>query len=285
MKTPIQRARASLEGLSVGDALGERFFGPPAEVVPRIARREVTPGPWRYTDDTEMALSVYEVLDQIGRIHPGALADAMARRFDITRGYGAGARELLLAFRASASWKKVSTQLFQGEGSYGNGAAMRSGPIGAYFADDLEAVVDNAREAARVTHAHPDGQAGGIAVAVAAALSWRGQFAWAELLELVPAGEVHDGLARAANLDSTTSPEQAARELGSGQNISAADTVPFAIWSAWRNPDDYEECFWSTVAGLGDRDTTCAIAGSIVSLSSNGPPAEWVTRRETLPLE
>ncbi|MGE0490209.1 MAG: ADP-ribosylglycohydrolase family protein [Vulcanimicrobiota bacterium] len=284
MKTPLQRARASLEGLSVGDALGERFFGPPSEVVPRIARREVPPGPWRYTDDTEMALSVYEVLEQIGRINPGALADALARRFDITRGYGAGARELILAFQRSASWREAA-QLFEGEGSYGNGAAMRAGPIGAFFADDLQAVVDNAREASRVTHTHVDGQAGGIAVAVAAALAYHQRFEWPSLLERVPAGQVLDGLTRAAALDPAMEPVQAARELGSGQRISAADTVPFAIWSAWRSPDDYEQCFWATVAGLGDRDTTCAIAGSIVSLSSNGPPAEWVARRETLPLE
>lgn len=283
MMTPIERARASLEGLSVGDALGERFFGPPSEVVPRIARREVPPAPWRYTDDTEMALSVYEVLEQIGSIHPGALADAMARRFDITRGYGAGARELLLAFQRSASWKQAA-QLFEGEGSYGNGAAMRAGPIGAFFADDLEAVIANAREASRVTHTHPDGQAGGIAVALAAALACHQRFEWSTLLERVPPGQVLDGLTRAAALDPAVEPAQAARELGSGQHISAADTVPFAVWSAWTRPRDYEECFWATVAGLGDRDTTCAIAGSIVALSSSGPPADWIASRETLPL-
>jgi hypothetical protein len=38
-----------------------------------------------------------------------------------------------------------------------------------------------------------------------------------------------------------------------------------------------------TVAGLGDRDTTCAIVGGIVALSAGEVPQEWIARRETLP--
>jgi hypothetical protein len=54
----LGRARLSLDGLSVGDAFGERFFGPPGEVLKRISRRELPDAPWTYTDDTEMALSI-----------------------------------------------------------------------------------------------------------------------------------------------------------------------------------------------------------------------------------
>jgi len=51
----IARAFLSLDGLSVGDAFGERFFGPTHEVLQRISRRELPDAPWTYTDDTEMA--------------------------------------------------------------------------------------------------------------------------------------------------------------------------------------------------------------------------------------
>ena len=40
-----ERAWLSLDGLSVGDAFGERFFGPPHEAVQRIARRELSEAP------------------------------------------------------------------------------------------------------------------------------------------------------------------------------------------------------------------------------------------------
>ena len=78
----------------------------------------------------------------------------------------------------------------------------------------------------------------------------------------------------------------AARCLGSGQRVLASDTVPFCLWCAARHLDNYEEAMWTTVAGLGDRDTTCAIVGAIVALSA-GPasiPKEWLEAREPLRL-
>lgn len=60
--TRIARARLSLDGLSLGDAFGERFFGDPDRVADAIAARSLPRGPWGYTDDTVMALAVFEVL-------------------------------------------------------------------------------------------------------------------------------------------------------------------------------------------------------------------------------
>ena len=42
---------------------------------------------------------------------------------------------------------------------------------------------------------------------------------------------------------------------------------------------------WQTVSALGDRDTTCAIVGGIVSLQVGQAeiPAEWRDAREPLP--
>ena len=46
---------------------------------------------------------------------------------------------------------------------------------------------------------------------------------------------------------------------------------------------DFEEALWRTIAGMGDRDTTCAIVGGIVGLSSRQVPTAWIARRESLP--
>src|SRR5580700_351423 len=45
--------------------------------------------------------------------------------------------------------------------------------LGAYFADDFEALLKQAHLSALITHSHPEGIAGAIAVALAAALAWR----------------------------------------------------------------------------------------------------------------
>ena len=44
------------------------------------------------------------------------------------------------------TWRSASPQLFGGVGSFGNGAAMRVAPLGAFFADDLNQVVEQTRQ-------------------------------------------------------------------------------------------------------------------------------------------
>jgi ADP-ribosylglycohydrolase len=289
--TDRERALLSLCGLSVGDALGERFFGPPARVLQWIAARELPRAPWRWTDDTQMALSVTEELLEDGHLDPDRLALRFARRYDPERGYGSGAHRLLQAIGAGMPWRLAASSLFGGEGSYGNGGAMRVAPLGAFFADDLDAAVAAAADSARVTHAHPEGIAGTIALAVAAAVAWRqgaagtldGRALLDEVLARTPAGETADGLRTAAQLDPNTSPEVAAERLGSGQRVSSQDTVPFALWCSARHLDSFEEAFWHTVQGLGDRDTTCAMVGGIVALSARRVPEAWINAREAIP--
>ena len=283
----------SLTGLSVADALGETFFAAGSELFNRIERREVPPARWRYTDDTEMSLSIVETLWRYGRIDPDELAQGFARRFTPWRGYGAGAYRLLTNLQRGANWRTEASQMFGGSGSYGNGAAMRIAPLGAYFADDLEAVRENAILSAQPTHTHPEGIAGAVAVAVAAALAFRVgegesmqpvQFLQ-QVVENVPESETRNGIQQAVEIPVTVSAMKVARQLGAGYKISAQDTVPFALWCAAHHLEDYEETFWATVSGLGDMDTTCAIACGIVALSARqrGIPVAWLEAREPFP--
>ncbi len=171
---------------------------------------------------------------------------------------------------------------------------MRAPPIGAYFADDLERVMLEAERSAVITHAHPEGVAGAVAVALATARAWlcrdrtlkpsRTTFLDSVIRDL-PSSEVKSRLERARNLPLNTSPELAAMILGSGAEISAQDTVPFSLWCAAGSLGHFEDALWNTVSGLGDRDTTCAIVGGIVALSdSSALPQPWLEAREVLPL-
>ncbi|MGW9045700.1 ADP-ribosylglycohydrolase family protein [Streptomyces lydicus] len=286
-------ARTSLEGLAYGDAFGERFFPRlrPLHASRRlIADRTAPPEPrWHWTDDTAMALDLLAVLETHGEVVAQPLAQRFAAtyRADPGRGYGSGMHALLPRVAADPhAWEELAGLLFGGEGSLGNGAAMRVAPLGAWFHDDLDRVVDQAARSARVTHAHPQGVAGAVAVAVAAALSARGETpALGTVADHTPAGPVRDGLLRAAGLPPATGPGQAAAELGSGRQIRADDTVPFALWCAARHPDDLESALWATVAGFGDVDTTCAVTGGVVAARTGvtALPEEWRARREPLP--
>lgn len=170
---------------------------------------------------------------------------------------------------------------------------MRVTPLGAYFADDLSLVVEQADLSAQVTHSHMEGRVGAIAVAVAAALACRSRDAQVRpdqynflnnVLRFIPASEVAENVRRARDLPAGSSLEIAVATLGNGYNVTAQDTVAFALWCAAQQLDNYEEAFWLTVEGLGDRDTTCAIVGGIVACYTGleGIPEEWLRSREQL---
>jgi ADP-ribosylglycohydrolase len=287
----IARARQSLTGLAIGDAFGETLVGEPGVIARRIARRlHAMHTPWRWTDDTAMAASVVEVLAAEGMIDADALAAAFVRRWraDPDRGYGLGAAQLLAQLAGGSSWQEAAPALFRGRGSYGNGAAMRVAPIGAYWAEHLARACDDAARAARVTHTHPDGVAGAIAVAAAAALVTRGVRGAALLAQIVavtPPGVVATRLAQARDLDATTAPRDVADLLGSGLDVAAHDTVPFALWVAAHHADQYEDALWIVTSVDGDRDTLGAIVGGIAVMAGglDGIPVLWRAACEPLP--
>ncbi|MBI3881469.1 MAG: ADP-ribosylglycohydrolase family protein [Verrucomicrobia bacterium] len=293
----LGRALLSLEGLSVGDAFGECFFTDRTIVEGRIAGRHAPPAPWFYTDDTIMARSIVRVLAEQGRIEQDLLASHFAAEYsrEPNRGYGSTAASTLRAISFGAPWQKMTAEVFDGAGSMGNGAAMRAAPIGAYFADDVEAVIREASLSAEITHWHPDGKAGAIAIAMAAA--WVVNHAGNRKIdakdlvsfvhENTPDGETRKGLKKALDIKLTSPTDAAAVMLGNGHKIISANTVPFCVWSAAKHLDDYEEALWATVGCFGDRDTTCAIVGSIVVLSVGqlGVPDQWQSSREPLGVE
>jgi len=279
------RALGALLGTAVGDSLGDQLHLP-ADHSSMVERR-LPPAPWRWTDDTAMACSVLHVLVRYGEIDADALAASFVAHYDVDRGYGRGVDTMMREIGNGASLRELARSSFGGTGSWGNGAAMRVAPIGAWFSDDLVTAAWQADLSARVTHTHPAGVAGAVAVAVAAAASPRCTPAelFAAVLDLVPAGDVREGIVTARDLPPSTSAVEAAGVLGNGRQISAADTVPLALWLAARHLDDYPEAVWSAAAVAEDVDTMCAIVGGIVAtrVGVAGVPREWRLASEPLP--
>ncbi len=163
---------------------------------------------------------------------------------------------------------------------------MHAAPICGFFAGQPRVAAEQARLAAAVTHTHPEGQAGAVAVAAAASLAAGNARAGVPfiraILEFVPASITRDAIEAAAWLPAVDI-SRAVTELGSGQRVSAQDTVPFCIWSASQHLEDFALAMWSTVRGGGDSNMPCAIVGGIVALSSGAVPLEWLAHREPLP--
>jgi ADP-ribosylglycohydrolase len=291
----LARARVALEGLSVGDGFGEQFFYlTPDRAASHIEYRAMPLRSWEYTDDTQMALSIYSVLLRFGEIDQERLIQDFARHYEPRRKYGASMRGLFTQIVAGVGWQKAASSLFDGQGSYGNGAAMRAAPLGAYFADDLDMAVENARRSAEVTHSHEEGIAGAIAVTIAAAFAWRlrGESTLLSssefidrVISYVPTSEVRSKLREARDLRPSLGAGIVAAMLGNGSQISAPDTVPFAIWCAIEHLTNFEDALWATTSVGGDMDTNCAIVGGIIACYTGveGIPQAWRESREALP--
>lgn len=287
-------ARTSLLGLSVGDAFGETFFGPIDEISVRLNSRVLLSGTWPFTDDTVMGIGVYNILSWCGAIDQGQLAKEFAANYlaDENRGYGATARRILRNISEGGNWKEESASVFDGMGSAGNGAAMRSGPIGAYFHENTTEVIEQARLAAMVTHAHEEGVAGGIAVALAACICTRyglnkqplpADIFYDFVIDNMPDSKVSSKIQKAKTLPANYDIRTIVSVLGNGTNLSADDTVPLALWCVANNTGSYEEAIWTGVQALGDRDTIAAIIGSIVVLSAGADsiPPHWIKQAES----
>lgn len=291
----MQRAFLSLEGLAIADAVGEMLAYRHYQA-PNIIEQGLPAGPWFRTDDSEMAISIVEGLKLYGYVHQDALARRFAWRYEREpdRGYGSMTRAQLNEINRGGDWRQGAANAFGGQGSMGNGGAMRVAPLGGYFADDLKRLADEARASALVTHTHPEGVAGTIAVAIAAAVAWQTRNApnnqrvkqlFDAVLEFTPESKTRRGILIASQTPANVEVEAVAKALGNGSLVTGPDTVPFALWSAAQHLDDYVCAMKQTIVAGGDCDTNAAIVGGIVSLSVgyDGIPAEWRNQKEPLP--
>jgi ADP-ribosylglycohydrolase len=291
----IERMKLSLDGLSLGDALGEMLSYQAHTAPRRLAENHLPPEPWFHTDDTEMAISIVAILKSHGYVHQDALAKRFARRFerDPDRGYGKMTRIQMREIIAGAKWQDTAANAFSGQGSMGNGSAMRVAPLGAYFAGDLERCADEARASSQVTHSHPEGVAGAIAVAIAAAMAWelrsntaadRVRIFFDAVLRHTPESKVRRGIFLASTTPPQTSLIDVAQALGNGSLVTAPDTVPFCVWMAAHHFDNFVYAVGKTVSVGGDCDTNAAIVCGIVALSAGQEkiPTEWLKAREPI---
>ena len=276
-----------LLGTAVGDALGL-----PAEGLSRGRIRRAWRGEWRHrflfgrgmlSDDTEHALFVAQAL----LAHPdeaAAFQRCLAwklRLWLLGAPAGIGLATLKAILRL---WVGFSPDR-SGVRSAGNGPAMRSAIIGAYFADDAGQRRAFVAAATRLTHTDPKAETAALAVAEAAA--------WI-VKEAESTGALLDGLSGLGNDDewqaicrrlgeslaAGKSVQEFADWLGLQDGVSgyAYHSVPVALYAWMRHPQDFRAALESALDCGGDTDTVGAMVGALAG-GQTGPGGirrDWV---------
>lgn len=183
----LTRVEGCLLGAVVGDSLGGRVEGMQVGAVrdrypDSASLAALTPG--AYGAATEMTVAVAESLAEFPDFSGPDMARRLCARRSAGRAYGQGTVTALERLGRGAAWNEAGLAVGGvGRTSYGNGAAIRSAPVGLLFGDDVDMLRWVAEEGAGITHAHTLGAEGAVlhALAVATALASAGR-------ELSPAG-------------------------------------------------------------------------------------------------
>lgn len=198
----------------------------------------------RFTDDTVCTIGVADALLAGG--DPARVLQAWCRRYESNGGWG----------RRFSQW--ITDDDPRPYGSLGNGGAMRVSPAG-LLACSVDDALTLARRVTVITHDHPDGLQG--ALAVAAAIRW--------------AREGMKGPGIRANVVARfgydLSASVAVIRRGYEHSEESARSVPQAITCALE-ATDFEDALRNAVSIGGDSDTIAAIAGGIAEARFGIPP-------------
>jgi poly(ADP-ribose) glycohydrolase ARH3 len=241
---------------------------------------EARRGRGTYTDDTEMMIVLAESLLEHGCVEDESLATAFLERCDPSRGYGAGTLQVLALWRQGVPVDAAPRRLFDGEGSLGNGAAMRIAPVAVLFADAPQRLRAQAERSARLTHAHPLAIDAAVAQAAAIAAALRGEDILAAGRGAARQPELRSRLERAAVLlESEPGPAAVADLLGN--SAIGHESVPTAMFAA-ASQGGFEEAVSFAVRCGGDTDTLGAMAGALAGAAhgASAIPARWLDALE-----
>lgn len=261
-------------GLAMGDALGAPFEGGLLERLLWRLIGKTHEGRPRWTDDTQMTLDVAESILDNGRIIPEELARKFALNYRWSRGYGPRTSKILRKIRTSGDWSPPNVQGLSSEGSYGNGAAMRSSVLALFFPHDRKKIATAARTSSIITHTHPLGVEGAVMISnVTQSIlansdpscilsSLRKQITSREMVSRID--QVEEWLSKNVSV----TPRQVARTLGN--ESSAHASCPTAIYIALKHINlEFKTMIDFVRKCGGDVDTISAMAGSMWG-ASNG---------------
>ncbi|MBA2618919.1 MAG: ADP-ribosylglycohydrolase family protein [Rubrobacter sp.] len=289
--TPARkRFQGCLVGQALGDALGFVVEGQPSSFCRRYVDERlgggevlgVVRGPYllgQYSDDTQLARELMQSYAERGRFDPEDYAGRIASTFSEGRivGRGRATEEAAERLARGVPWDKAGTP----PPSAGNGSAMRAGPVGLFFYDDMDGLAQAAREQGFITHRDTRCSAGAITVAGAVALALRegpidrldflGRLSELTLRVEAPFAEALTSLSGWISLPPEEAVVHISRvglegDLDEGWGGISPFVMPSVLWSLYsflRSSEDYRQTIRTAIAVGGDVDTTAAMAGAI----------------------
>jgi poly(ADP-ribose) glycohydrolase ARH3 len=286
VKYSVDKIKGILYGTFLGDAIGSRFEGwLPDEISPLDHKSVLENPPKYYSDDTQMAISVFEEMVENGYVDQESLTHRFLKRFSTWRGYSGGMLQVFEMWRDGKDIKKSAQTLYDGAGSFGNGAAMRIAPLCLFYTlDQVDLLFEQVNLCSSLTHTHPFGIAGAQlqAYTVLLALNNLKTEDWMKLLLALPIDSVYKiklnkvGFCLAKN----ASPGDVAKEIGNGSD--ALGSVPAAICSVIKNENSFTDSVLFAVSMGGDCDTIGAMAGSVAGAMTGFSkiPQDWLANLE-----
>jgi len=285
------RIRGVLVGTAVGDSLGL-----PAEGIPRSRIQKLFKRGWTHrfafgrgmlSDDTEHAIFVAQSLIEAPE-SSALFTRRLAGRLKLwllllPAGVGFATLRAILRLYAGISPEDSGVE------SAGNGPAMRSAPIGAFFYDDPGLLSEYTAASSRITHRDARANTGALAVAKVIAWTIRDNLEQrpdrdAFISLLLSSGDDAEWAGIIERMDKAIENEYTvglfAEELDAGKGISGYVycTVPLALYAWYRHFGDFRQTLQSVLDCGGDTDTAGAIAGAMAGAvtAEEGIPDAWI---------
>ena len=219
---------AKMIGAIIGDVIGSRFEGktPPVSTAFDLFNKEC-----RYTDDTVLTVAIANSI-LTGDAYEKSLRSFFNRYPHA--GYGGSFK----------TWARDPLEMTNN--SFGNGSAMRVSPI-AWAFNDMNSVSCAAIQSAVMSHGHPEGIKGAVAIATSIFLAKNG----------ASKAEIKD------NVEKLGYPKIEGLPRIEGNHFATCQgTVPQAVW-AFLESENFEDSIRKSIMIGGDVDTIACMAGSI----------------------
>jgi len=281
-------------GTAVGDSIGL-----PAEGMSKNSIERRWPQAWKHclffgkgmiSDDTEHTVFVAQCLIQNPN-NPIAFQKALAwklRFWLLGIPAGIGFATLRSILKLWIGFPPDRSGVF----SAGNGPAMRSAIIGAFFSTEPVKIREFVRVSTRLTHTDPKAETAAVAVALTAAWActhsdrpdkslmtvWR-DISPTDKDWTTPLDAIH----RAIEIQSTVAEFAASVGLTKGVSGYAYHTVPVALYAWLHHHGDFQKTVEAVIRCGGDTDTVGAITGALAAIGAP-VPEDWQQEVSDLPI-
>ena len=245
----------------------------------------------RYTDDTAMSIGLAEAIIQDKAVNEKSIGEKFQKNYskEPWRSYSPSTPAIFAKVKKlDITYSKAAQQLYDGMGSFGNGAAMRIAPLGALYRNSSK-LREISEISARVTHSHPMGVDGACLLSYAIGklvnLNPEENFPLHDfiigMVKFSKSKEIRNKLLKVMELIAEDkSPKDAAKELKLSQRVD--ETIPFAIYSFLKNKKSFKNSLFCAILNGGDQDTLGAITGNLSGayLGYESIPENWASRLE-----